>query len=92
MVMSTLLDRSKSMSDKSKSKWMKKAVPESHKGLFTKKAKAAGKSVHEYAEEKKHAGGTLGKEANLALTFEKESHKHKKPSELMNKFYGKKKG
>ena len=58
-----------------KRKWMKAAVPESHKGLFTKKADAAGKSVHEYAEEEKHAGGTLGKEANLALTFENEAHK-----------------
>ena len=58
-----------------KKRWMKKAVPESHKGIFTKKAEAAGESVHEYAEEKKDAGGTLGKEANLALTFEKEAHK-----------------
>lgn len=35
-------------------------------GLFTKKAKAAGKSVGEFAKEKAHAGGTLGKEANFA--------------------------
>lgn len=37
-----------------------------HKGLFTKKAHAAGKSVGEYAKEEAHAGGTLGKEANFA--------------------------
>lgn len=37
-----------------------------HKGLFTKKAKAAGKSVQQYAKEKAHAGGKLGKEANFA--------------------------
>lgn len=37
-----------------------------HKGLFTAKAKAAGKSVQQYANEKANAGGTLGKEANFA--------------------------
>jgi hypothetical protein len=35
-------------------------------GLFTKKAHAAGKSTQEFAREKSHAGGTLGKEANFA--------------------------
>lgn len=54
----------------SKKHWMQGAVKPSHKGLFTKKAEAAGESVHEYAEEKKNAGGTLGREANLALVFE----------------------
>ena len=38
-----------------------------HPGLFAKKAAAAGKTTRQYAEEKKHAGGTLGKEANFAL-------------------------
>lgn len=56
-------------------KWMQKAVKPSHKGLFTSKAHAAGESVHEYAEEKKHAGGTLGREANLALVFEHTAHR-----------------
>lgn len=37
-----------------------------HKGLFTKKAHAAGKSVQQYAKQKAHAGGKLGKEANFA--------------------------
>ena len=93
----TLLDRSKAMADskpKKKKKWMKAAVPESHKGIFTAKAKAAGKSVHEYAEEKKTAGSKLGKEANLALTFEKERPKkkaHKSSDHLMSSMYGKKK-
>lgn len=41
-------------------------IKESHRGLFTKKAHAAGKGVQEYAHEKAHAGGTLGKEANFA--------------------------
>ena len=37
-----------------------------HKGLFTRKAKAAGEGVQEFAQEKAHAGGKLGKEANFA--------------------------
>ena len=37
-----------------------------HRGLFTKKADAAGKSVQEYANEEAHAGGNLGEEANFA--------------------------
>ena len=44
-------------------------------GAFTAKAKKAGKSVHEYAEEKKDAPGRLGKQARLALTFEKMAKK-----------------
>ena len=53
-----------------KKHWMQTAVKPSHKGLFTEKANAAGKSVSEYAHEKEHAKGTLGKEARLALVFE----------------------
>lgn len=41
------------------------------KGLFTKKAKAAGKTVAEFAREKKHAGGKLGKEATFAANAQK---------------------
>ena len=41
-------------------------IKPSHKGLFTKKAKAAGMSVQAYANKKAHAGGVLGKEANFA--------------------------
>lgn len=40
-------------------------------GSFTAKAKRAGKSVHAYAKQKKHAPGKLGKQARLALTLEK---------------------
>ena len=36
-------------------------------GSFTKQAKAAGESVGAYAKEKKHAGGTTGKRARLAI-------------------------
>lgn len=46
-------------------------IKKSHKGLFTKKAKAAGKSVAEYAREEAHAGGALGKEANFARMAER---------------------
>lgn len=58
--------------------WMASAVKPSHKGLFRKKAEAAGETTHEYAEKKKGAPGALGKEARLALTFEKERPKSKK--------------
>jgi hypothetical protein len=60
------------MADKPKrKKWIKSAVPESHKGKFGAKAAAAGKSTAEYAAEKASAPGALGKEARLAQTFEK---------------------
>jgi hypothetical protein len=45
------------------------------KGLFTRKAKAAGKTVAEFAKEKKHAGGKLGKEAVFAANAQKHFHK-----------------
>ena len=47
--------------------WIKDAI--SHPGAFTKKADKAGKSVSAFAHEKQHAGGKLGKQANLALTL-----------------------
>ncbi len=57
------------MADKPKRKnWIKGA--DLKKGAFTKKADAAGKSVPEFAAEKKDAPGTLGKQARLAQTFE----------------------
>jgi hypothetical protein len=60
------------MADKPK-KWIQKAVPESRKGVFKKKAEAAGKTTREFAAE--HAGdkGTLGKEARLAQTLMREN-------------------
>jgi hypothetical protein len=45
------------------------------KGLFTRKAKAAGKTVAEFAREKRHAGGKLGKEAVFAANAQKHFHK-----------------
>lgn len=53
-----------------KKKWMQAAVPKGHEGKFTAKAKAAGRSVTEYAKAEAHAPGVLGKEARLAETFE----------------------
>jgi hypothetical protein len=48
-------------------KWIKDAIK--NPGAFTKKAKAAGESVQEYAQEKKHAKGKTGKQARLAITL-----------------------
>lgn len=51
------------------SHWIQKAHLK--KGAFTAQAEKAGKSVQEYAEEKKSAPGVLGKRARLAATFKK---------------------
>jgi len=60
-------------------------IKPSHRGLFTEKAHKAGKSVQEYAGEKAHAGGVLGKEANFARM----AKRHFKPLPKKNKaFYG----
>ncbi len=47
--------------------WMQAAVPKSHRGIFTAKAKKAGKSVQQYARAKAHAPGKLGAQARFAL-------------------------
>jgi len=57
------------MADKKRTKWIQGADLKT--GSFSAKAKAAGKSVQEYAAEKSSAPGTLGKQARLAQTFEK---------------------
>ena len=49
-------------------RWIKGAVK--HPGAFTAQAKAAGESVHAFAEAHKHDSGTTGARARLALTFE----------------------
>lgn len=48
------------------------------KGSFTKQAKSAGKTVSEFAQEKKNAPGKTGKRARLALTFKKMAKGKKK--------------
>ena len=60
-----------------KKKWIAKATANSH-GQFRRKAEAAGESTKEFAEEKKDAGGRLGKQANLALNLMGASHGGKK--------------
>lgn len=44
------------------------------KGVFKAAAARAGKSTHEFAEEKKHASGKVGRRARLALAFESARH------------------
>jgi hypothetical protein len=53
-------------------KWISGAVESP--GAFTVKAHRAGESVAEYAQEKKHASGRLGKQARLAITLRKIGH------------------
>ena len=59
-------------------KWIAGATEHSH-GQFRKKAEAAGMSTRAYAEKEKGAGGTLGKQANLALNLMGASGAIKKP-------------
>lgn len=63
------------MAKRTKKKWIQDM--ELKKGAFTKQAKAAGKSVAEYAQEKKGAKGKTGKRARLALAFRKMAKKKK---------------
>lgn len=56
--------------------FIKKAVG-NNKGVFSSKAKAAGKSTGEYAKEKTSAPGKLGAEARLAKTLMGLSRKKK---------------
>ena len=51
--------------------WMQAAVPKSHRGLFTAKAKRAGMSVQGYARKEAHAKGKLGAEARFARIAKK---------------------
>lgn len=52
-----------------KPKFIKKAVPDSRKGVFREKAEAAGMSTAAYARQEEHAPGKLGAEARLATTL-----------------------
>ncbi len=57
--------------------WVKKAIPDSHKGIFSAKAKRAGETTSEFAKDKADAPGTLGKEARLAETLMSMHHKRR---------------
>ena len=61
-----------------KKKWMKKAFANS-RGQFAAKAKRAGKSTKQFAQQKKRAPGKLGKQARLALTGMKMRKRIKRP-------------
>lgn len=58
-------------------RWIAKAKIK--EGAFTKKADAAGETVHEHAEAERDAPGKTGKQARLALVFEGMAHKKKRP-------------
>ena len=57
-------------------KFLQKAFG-AHPGRFTAKAKRAGKSVQQYAQEELHAAGALGKEARLAKLGKKLAQRKK---------------
>jgi hypothetical protein len=44
------------------------------KGVFAAAAERHGMSTRAYAQQEKHAGGTLGKRANLALAYMNAKH------------------
>jgi hypothetical protein len=58
--------------------WMQKAAESSKrkgtKGVFKAAAARHGMSTRAYAEKEKNAGGTLGKRANLALSYMNAKH------------------
>jgi hypothetical protein len=43
-------------------------------GVFSAAAHRAGKSTHEFAEEKKHSAGKVGRRARLALAYAAAKH------------------
>lgn len=55
--------------------WMQKAVK--RPGAFKEKAKRAHMTTQAFARKERNAPGTLGKEARLAITFQKERGKKK---------------
>jgi hypothetical protein len=65
----SLIDAASRSGPVAKKKWIQAAIPESHKGVFKAKAKAAGESTRAFAEEKKDAPGKTGAQARLALTL-----------------------
>lgn len=53
--------------------WIAKAIR--HPGALTRKAKAAGETPREFAQEHRGDKGTTGKQSRLALTLMKMHHK-----------------
>ena len=70
--------KDKSDLEEAKKKWIQKAVKKMKakgtEGKFSAKAKAAGESTAEFAKEKAHAKGKLGKEARFAKNVAKSKH------------------
>ena len=60
-----------------KKHWIDKALAKSKPGVFADKAKNAGETTAEYADNEKDAGGTMGKEANLAQVLMRQNKKNK---------------
>jgi hypothetical protein len=62
--------------------WIQKAIPKSHEGRFTAKAKAAGMSVSEYAASVTKKGSKASpltkRQASLAKTLAKIGTRHRK--------------
>lgn len=73
-----------------KKKWIKAATANSH-GQFRAKAKAAGESTKQFANEHASDSGKLGKQARLAKTlmggFKKKRHES---GDIMKSMYGEK--
>lgn len=76
------------MADKPRKKWIQKAVPESHKGIFRAKAQDAGMSTRAFAQKHEHDSGKLGNEARLAETL-MGLHKTKKKTRAQRLYDGK---
>lgn len=59
-------------------KWMQREAAREQragtKGAFSAKARAAGESTAQYAREKEHAPGRLGRQARMALRFMAANH------------------
>lgn len=66
-------------------KWMKKAFSNAH-GQFKAKAKRAGESTREFAQEHKGDSGKTGKQARLALAGMNANHSKSRGE----RWYGKK--
>lgn len=56
-------------------KWIQKAVPPSHRGLFTKEAKSHGEGVQEYASEVLAPGSKASTQTKRRAAFAKRAKK-----------------
>lgn len=61
-----------------KDKWMQSAVPQSHRGRLTRKARRAGESPMQFAREHYHSPGKTGRQARAAVNMQKRRHHRRK--------------